>query len=602
MRPTPSICLLLNRPSQPDRTHTVDGQMTTTRHLLICLTASAAAACGGPAAADLLMVNGRVYTLSWDEPALDGTPAASAPNDADGWHPDAEAVGVSGGVVVYVGTNEGAEAYRGPDTEVIDLAGATVIPGLVDSHVHIVELGANLERVNVAGAATERDVVEMIAARARSVPEGEWIMGWGWDEGAWANRYPTMELLSRRVPNHPVYLGGLHGFAVWGNRMAFDLAGINAETEAPSGGEIVKDAAGNPTGILLNRATTLLQDAVPPIDMEHLKERVLAGLTEMASAGYVAVHEAGADSTLMQAFEELERESRLPIRMYAMIRDRDVALIRRWQASGPQTEPNRMLITRCVKAFYDGALGSRGARLLDDYSDMPGHRGVSGGEYGFDESLIADMIEAGFQVEIHAIGDAANRETLDFFQRMAEQHPRSRDLRHKIVHAQVLHPDDLPRFSQLDIIASMQPPHAVEDAPWAEERIGPERVRYAYAWRSIRRTGARLIFNSDLAGSDHDIFYGLHAAVTRRNKQMEPEGGWYAEQRMTREEAVRGYTVWPAYAAFLEDETGVIQPGKWADLTVMDVDPFVVGSTEPPQLLDGSILLTIVAGDIVYRR
>ncbi len=576
--------------------------MTTTRHLLICLTASAAAACGGPAAADLLMVNGRVYTLSWDEPALDGTPAASAPNDADGWHPDAEAVGVSGGVVVYVGTNEGAEAYRGPDTEVINLAGATVIPGLVDSHVHIVELGANLERVNVAGAATERDVVEMIAARARSVPEGEWIMGWGWDEGAWANRYPTMELLSRRVPNHPVYLGGLHGFAVWGNRMALDLAGINAETEAPSGGEIVKDAAGNPTGILLNRATTLLQDAVPPIDMEHLKERVLAGLTEMASAGYVAVHEAGADSTLMQAFEELERESRLPIRMYAMIRDRDVALIRRWQASGPQTDPDRMLITRCVKAFYDGALGSRGARLLDDYSDMPGHRGVSGGEYGFDESLIADMIEAGFQVEIHAIGDAANRETLDFFQRMAEQHPRSRDLRHKIVHAQVLHPDDLPRFSQLDIIASMQPPHAVEDASWAEERIGPERVRYAYAWRSIRRTGARLIFNSDLAGSDHDIFYGLHAAVTRRNKQMEPEGGWYAEQRMTPEEAVRGYTVWPAYAAFLEDETGVIQPGKWADLTVMDVDPFVVGSTEPPQLLDGSILLTIVAGDIVYRR
>jgi len=548
------------------------------------------------------MVNGRVYTLGWDEPALDGTPAANAPHDADGWHPDAEAIAVRAGLVVYVGSNAGAEAYRGPATDVLDLEGATVIPGLVDSHVHIVELGANLERVNVAAAETERDVVEMIAARSRSVPEGEWIMGWGWDEGAWANRYPTMELLSRMVPSHPVYLGGLHGFAVWGNRMAFNLAGITAEKEAPSGGEIVKDAAGNPTGILLNRATTLLQAAVPPLDLEQLKTRVLAGLTEMAQSGYVAVHEAGADSALMQAFAELESEARLPVRLHAMIRDRDVGLIRRWQASGPRVDPNRMLITRCVKAFYDGALGSRGAKLLEDYADMPGHRGVSGAEYGFDESLMADMIEAGFQVEIHAIGDAANRETLDFLERMAAEFPRSRELRHRIVHAQVLHPDDVPRFARLDVIASMQPPHAAEDAPWAEERVGPERVRYAYAWRSLRSTGARLIFNSDLAGSDHDIFYGLHAAITRRNKALQPEGGWFPEQRMTPEEAVRGYTVWPAYAAFLEDETGIIATGRWADITVMDLDPFVTGSTEPAQLLSGSILLTLVGGEIVYRR
>jgi predicted amidohydrolase YtcJ len=572
-----------------------------TRNSLVCLTVAAVTACGNPTA-DLLLLNGRVYTFDWGEPALDGTPAANAPHDVNGWHPDAEAVAVRVGKVLYVGSSQGAEAYRGPDTEVIDLDGATVIPGLIDSHVHIVELGANLERVNVAGVNTEREVVELVAARAADVPTGEWIMGWGWDEGAWANRYPTMDLLSRRIPDHPVYLGSLHGFAVWGNRMAFDQAGITADTESPSGGEIVKNADGDPSGILLNRATTLLQNAIPLLSMDRLKTRVLAGLEEMAASGYVAVHEAGADSRLMQAFEELEQESKLPIRMYAMIRDRDEALLRRWQETGPQTDPERMLITRCVKAFYDGALGSRGAKMLEDYSDMPGHRGVSGEEYGFDEDLVADMIRAGFQVEIHAIGDAGNRETIDFFERMAAATPRSRDLRHKVVHAQVLHPDDVGRFAELNLIASMQPAHAVEDMPWAEDRVGPERIRYGYAWRSLREAGTKLIFNSDLAGTDHDIFYGLHAAITRRNKKLEPNGGWYPAQRMTPEEALRGYTGWGAYAAFLEGVTGVLSPGRWADITVTDLDPLVVGATDPGRLLEGSILMTIVDGIIVYRR
>jgi predicted amidohydrolase YtcJ len=227
---------------------------------------------------------------------------------------------------------------------------------------------------------------------------------------------------------------------------------------------------------------------------------------------------------------------------------------------------------------------------------------VSGGEYGFDESLVADMIRAGFQVEIHAIGDAGNRETLDFFERMAAEFPSSKELRHKVVHAQVLHPDDVGRFAELNLIASMEPAHAVEDMPWAEERVGPERIRFAYAWRTLREAGARLIFNSDLAGTDHNIFYGLHAAITRRNKDLEPEGGWYPAQRMTPEEAVRGYTVWGAYAAFLEEHTGTLAPGRWADITVIDLDPLVIGAEQPGRLLEGSILLTIVNGTIVYRN
>jgi predicted amidohydrolase YtcJ len=261
-----------------------------------------------------------------------------------------------------------------------------------------------------------------------------------------------------------------------------------------------------------------------------------------------------------------------------------------------------MLYTRSVKAFYDGALGSRGAKLLDDYADMAGHRGVAGDEYGFDPDLFAEMMGAGFQICVHAIGDAGNRETLDFIESVYSTHRSARDPRHRVEHAQVVHPDDFERFADLSLIASMEPPHAVEDKTWAEERLGPERVKGAYAWRTMRLAGVPLTFNSDLPGSDHDIFYGLHSAVTRRDKDGEPVAGWYPEQRMTVEEAVRGYTIWAAYSAFLEGETSALEPGRWADVTVMDIDPFVVGSTQPGDLLDGSIVLTVVDGEIVYQR
>jgi len=452
------------------------------------------------------------------------------------------------------------------------------------------------------GIETEREAVELVRLRAQEIPPGDWVVGWGWDEGAWANRYPTMDILSELVPDHPVFLSGLHGFAVWGNRLAFERAGITSATESPSGGEIVKDLRGNPTGVLINNATQLLESAIPQLTAEQRQNQVVAGLEAMAASGYVAVHEAGAARELMQAFETLDVGTRLPIRVYAMLSAEDEALCREWLEKGPEPVNSSMLTTRAVKAFYDGALGSRGARLLDDYSDQPGHRGVSGSEYGFNEELVADMIEAGFQVSVHAIGDAGNRETLDFFERVAAANPSSRQQRHRIAHAQVLDPADVGRFAELQIIASMQPPHAVEDKTWAEDRLGPERIRYAYAWRTIRESGAQLVFNSDLAGSDHDIFYGLHAAVTRRDKELEPEGGWYPAENMTSEEALRGYTSWGAYSAFADNWTGVLAPGRWADITVMDIDPLAVGETNPGELLNGSILFTVVSGNIVFEK
>jgi predicted amidohydrolase YtcJ len=550
--------------------------------------------------ADLLLLNGRVYTLAWAEPEPDGTPAADAPHSAAGWRPDAEAVAILGGRIVFVGRAREAEALRGAATRVLDLKGATVLPGLVDSHTHVVGLGEARSQVDLVGVPTEAEAVERVVRFAKDVPKGQWILGRGWDEGAWASHYPDMKQLSERVPDHPVLLAGLHSFAVWGNRLAFEKAGIGPGSVAPEGGEIVRDASGAPTGILLNRATTLLSAAVPEASETQFKGYVLAGLQTMAEAGYVAVHEAGAERRLMKAFAELEAEGRLPLRVYAMLSVRDEALCREWLRRGPDRNSSRMLDTRSVKAYYDGALGSRGARLLEDYSDRPGSRGVSGSRYGFDQGLVMEMVRSGFQVAIHAIGDAGNRETLDFIESCYRGRPDARALRHRIEHAQVLHPDDVPRFARLEVIASMEPPHCVEDKAWAEERLGPVRVKGAYAWRTLRRAGARLALNSDLTGSDHDIFYGLHAAITRRGKDLLPPGGWYPAERLTPEEAVRGYTAWNAYASFREAESGALAPGRWADVTVIDRDALALGESDPARLLGGRILATIVAGRIAY--
>ncbi len=553
-----------------------------------------------PETADLILYNANVYTFSWDDPDLEGIPAADAPFRDGAWHADAEAVVVKDGGILYVGTTDEAKRYAGASTRMIDLEGQTLIPGLVDSHTHVGEFGMNLDLVDLTSAQTEVEAVERMVERAAKTPPGEWLVGFGWDEGAWANRYPDHQRLTERVPNHPVVMRGLHGFAAWGNRMALEAAGITADTQAPVGGEIPKDAAGNPTGLLLNNATDLLYDAVPPPPPARRKAQVVDALVEMAKSGYVAVHEAGTDGPLMETFEELQAQHQLPIRVYAMLKASDESLLRSRLTQGPNASP--WLGVRSVKAYYDGALGSRGARLLEDYTDAPGHCGVSGADYGFNEALVDSMIQAGFQVGIHAIGDAGNRETLDFLSACMDAGAPIPDGRHRIEHAQVIHTDDMPRFGDMQLIASMEPPHAVEDKTWAEDRLGPERIKGAYAWRTLRKNGAGLVFNADLPGSDHSFFYGFYAAVTRRSKDLQPPDGWYMEEAVTPEEAVRAYTVWPAYAAFREKETGTLEPGKWADLTILNIDLLNVALTQPDQLLDGEIAMTIVDGQVVYER
>ncbi|MDH5501367.1 MAG: amidohydrolase, partial [Gammaproteobacteria bacterium] len=401
---------------------------------------------------------------------------------------------------------------------------------------------------------------------------------------------------------HPVFLASLHGFAGWANQKALDEAGINSATEVPVGGEMRLGADGQPNGLFLNRAVPLIRNAVPEASRESRINHLLAGLKQMAADGYVTVHDAGLGSAEMSILEQLEAENRLPIRVYAMLSLRDEDLMRKWIAKGPDKDNDSFLVTRTVKAYYDGALGSRGARLLYDYSDKPGHRGVSGGDYGFNQSLNAEAMMKGFQIAIHAIGDAGNRESIDILESVFKSDPSTRKNRHRIEHAQVMHPDDLERAGKLGLIASMEPPHAVEDKAWAEARLGPERILGAYAWRTLREHGTPLTFNSDNPGSDHSIFYGMHSAITRKDKNQEPEGGWYAEQAMSAEETVRGYTNWSAYASFREDETGIIRKGLWADLTVMDIDPFLLAEESPGDILSGRILMTVVDGKVVYER
>jgi predicted amidohydrolase YtcJ len=590
------------RPSRPRSVRPRSGAVLPTLALLGLGALACAPQEPGTDAAHLLLTNARVYTLDWGEPGPTGTPAADAPwSEAGGWSPDAGAVAIRDGRIIFVGSPEEAEAYRGSDTRVMDLAGATVIPGLVESHSHLLSLGNTLFQVDLVGVQTHEEAIQRVEERAATVPPGSWIVGRGWDEGAWANQYPDRVLLSRRIPDHPVWLRGLHGFAGWANDRALQEAGITRDTEPPVGGEIRRGPDEEPTGLFLNRAVALMDGKVPPLTPDEVDARVAGALETLAASGYVSIHDAGTSAEVMDALQRLAALDALPVRVYAMLNARDEELSRAWIARGPLDDPEALLRVRSVKAYYDAALGSRGARLLADYADLPGHRGISGEGYGFDQALVAELVRAGFQVGVHAIGDAGNREVLDFFQGMADEDPRLMDQRHRVEHAQVVHPDDFPRFGALGLTASMEPPHAVEDKGWAGARLGPARLRGAYAWRTLREAGSHLIFNADLPGSDHDIFYGLHAAVTRRDRGLEPAGGWLPEQRVTPEEAVFAYTRWPARSAFVEDRSGVLREGMWGDLTVMDLDPFQVGSQRPEELLSGRILATIVAGRVIHE-
>jgi len=520
--------------------------------------------------ADMVILNAKIYTLSWDDPSVEGKPADNAPLEKDMWKFDATAIAIKNGKIQLVGTEEQVAKFIGSTTQKIDAKGAVVIPGLIESHGHLHELGEKKEAINLNDL-DEDEILERIVERAKNVPKGEWIIASGWDEAVFANGYPDMRQLSDRTPDHPVVLIGLRGFGAMGNSLAFEKAGITKETQAKDGGEILKDSRGNLTYVLLNSAKKLLLDKVPQKSLEQQTRIMNYGFEELLSLGFTTTHHLGVDKNHMEVYEHLSKNDSLPMRVHAFIAARmyNIDLVNEWLEKGPTTDPESFLHVKNFKAYYDGSLGSRGAEFLEDYSDQKGHRGVGGEAYGFYEDLIKKAMDKGFQMGIHAIGDKANRDVLNIFENYFEKNPSSKELRHRIEHAQVVHPDDFSRFAELNIIASMEPAHAVEDMPWAMGRVG----------------------------NNPSFFYGMYSAITK--KKLGQEKAYFPEQAFTKEETLRAYTIWGAYAAHQEKLTGSIEVGKWADLTFINVD---VLNASAEEILEGQILKTIINGRVAFEK
>jgi predicted amidohydrolase YtcJ len=556
---------------------------TAMRRFVLILAAGAAAALVGRAQqpADLIVHNARVYTV-------------------DPKRPKAEAVAARGDRIVYVGDSRGALVLRGPSTRVIDAGGATVVPGLQDAHGHFTGLGRSLQQLDFRNTTSYGQIVEMVRQAAAKARPGEWILGRSWDQNDWPEkRFPTKEPLDRAAPRNPVYLTRIDGHAGLANSLALQIAGVTRETRDPEGGEIIRDASGEPTGVLIDRAQALVTRRIPPPPREQLIDQILLADRECRRLGLTMVHDAGTSGEIVDLYRRLVDEGRIQTRLYVMLRH-SLEELRPHFARGPLLgHAGHRLTVRAIKITADGALGSYGAALLEPYADRPESRGLltEAPEEIYRKTLEAS--KSGFQTCIHAIGDRANRIVLDIFERVQREVPGARDLRLRVEHAQILDQADIPRFARLGVIASMQATHATSDMPWAPTRLGPERTAEgAYVWRKLLDTGAIIANGSDFPVEEANPMLGLYAAVTRQDPAGQPPGGWMPDQRMTREEALASFTIHAAYAAHLERELGSLEPGKLADLVVLSKDVMTV---PPPEILTTRVLYTIVGGRIVHE-
>lgn len=506
--------------------------------------------------------------------------------------PLAEALAVGAdGRIVALGEEE-TLAARFPAARRIDLGGGVALPGLVDAHGHLLGLGLARLRVDLSGARSVAEVLERLRASAEGLPEGAWLIGRGWDQTRWEPpEFPTAAMLDALFPTRPVWLVRVDGHAAWANSAALahavrELAG----DWQPEGGRILRDGAGRPTGVLIDAAMALVR--VPPPDRATRAEALARAVRSAAAAGLTGVHDAGMDRESLELLAALADRGELPLRVHAMA-DGEGPTLELLCREGPYRHPSGRLAMRAVKLYADGALGSRGAALLRDYADERGHRGLLVTPEERLRRAIRRARDCGLQPAVHAIGDRANRLVLDLYARELAPEER-RALRPRIEHAQVVHPRDLPRFAALGVIASMQPIHATSDMRWAEQRLGAARLRGAYAWRSLLAGGAVLAFGSDFPVEPESPILGLHAALTRTDREGRPPGGWLPEERLGLAEAIAAYTRGAAYAAFAEGELGRLAPGFRADLTLLEDDPFGL----PPEALPGlRVLGTLLDGE-----
>ena len=514
--------------------------------------------------------------------------------------PEVEALAVGeDGRIAAVGTSGGLkEEYT--LAEVVDLDGKTVMPGIIESHGHLLSLGQSFLELNLEGVASPDEAAAMVAERVKNSPPGEWIIGWGWDEGAWAEDYPDNTELSRVSPDNPVFLRGLHGFAGWANARALELAGIGPQTQDPPNGAILKDPeSGDPIGILTNEAQDLLTSHIPPLSQARTEQALRLAVQECNRFGITSIHEARTTGGMLDALRALRDRGELKARIYTMLDWTEQDLLEHYFTRGPELDPQSFLTVRCIKVFVDGALGSRGAAMLVPYSDAPEEMGLVVTPLERLRALTERALKTGFQVAVHAIGDRANRITLDAFEQALAAVPDGRNHRLRVEHAQIVAPEDIPRFAQSDLVLSMQPPHSTSDMPWVEERIGPERARGAYAWRSLLATGVHLTLNSDFPGETLNPFYGMYAALTRRSPEGDPPGGWYPEQCLSRSEVLKAYTLEAAYSEFSEDLKGKLLPGMLADFIILSRD---IRRIPVQDFLSLEVEATFLGGEQVYSR
>jgi len=532
--------------------------------------------------ADLLLKNGFVLTM-------------------DPENPRAQAVAIKGNIIISVGSDRELEQYVKPGTtKIIDLRGRMVVPGFIDAHVHFVGLGEALEKIDLGGITSYDQMKEKVAARVKMAEAGEWIVGRGWDQTLVPdNEWPTRHILDEVAPENPVLLTRIDGHSILVNSYVLKLFGITSRTPDPPGGTIVRDpSTGEPTGILKENATALVKLPTPSREEKtrQTMRQLRLALEQAKKYGVTSIHHLSGDE---EYFELLQEKGELTVRVYLCQRlTDDEKILNKYKELRQRYRGNPLIKFGALKGFMDGTLGSQTAALYEPYNDNPNTSGLLSMPAERLEKLVLTADKLGFQVAIHAIGTRANTLVLDAFEK-AIQVNGPRDSRHRIEHAQILLEKDLPRFAQLGVIASMQPVHCITDKRFAEERLGHLRCRYAYAWRSILKAGGRIAFGTDSPVEPLNPMEGLYAAVTRKDRGGEPGEGWFPQERLTMEQAIKLYTLGSAYASFEEDIKGSIGPGKLADLVVLSKNLLEIPEDE---IMDTRVVYTIFDGRVIYEN
>ncbi|KAA1156844.1 amidohydrolase [Pseudoalteromonas fuliginea] len=501
---------------------------------------------------------------------------------------------IKDGKVVKVGGDTLKNSY--PDAKLIDVKGSTLLPGLIDAHGHVIGLGDNLSQLDVRGAKSVDEVTNKLKIFANN--KQGWIIGRGWNQELWADtRFPTAKDLDKVVNDRPVVLSRVDSHAIWANSKALELAGITAQTKAPEGGEIIKDEFGNPTGIFVDKAESLITQHMPEASKQDISDSLDAAGKHLLSLGITSTHDAGIDKATWEVYKERSELGNLPVRIVAMLSGASPDLNTMLKA-GRYQDANSFMSIRSVKVYADGALGSRGAALIEDYADRTDHHGLMLETQEKLEALFTQSFKRGFSAHTHAIGDKANKVVLDAYEKVFKK-TGGILLRNRIEHAQIVTLEDIPRFKKLKIIPSMQPVHATSDMHMAEQRLTEKQLSGAYAWQSFLQQGSIIAAGSDYPVELANPFYGLYSAITRMDHNQLPKNGWRASEVLSREDALRAFTLGGAYAAHQEFKIGSLEQGKWADFILIDKDYFKIPVDE---IYETNVLQTWIAGIKRYEK